>query len=44
MKINREEPQPKYLNDTNGERQTPVIPQSISELMSGGLDVKLHMV
>lgn len=34
----------KYLDDTNGERQTPEIPQSINELMSGGLEMKLHMV
>ena len=34
----------KYLNDTNGERQTPEIPESIHELMQSGLDMKLHMV
>ncbi len=34
----------KYLDVTNGERQTPVIPQSIRELMNGGLDMKLHTV
>ena len=34
----------KYPNDTNGERQTPDIPASISELMSDGLEMKLHMV
>ena len=34
----------KYLNDTNDERQTPEIPESIRELMSVGLEMKLHMV
>ena len=33
-----------YLNDTNGERKTPAIPESICEIMHAGLDMKLHLV
>ncbi len=34
----------KYQNDTNAARETPEIPQSIEEIMAGGLDMKLQMV
>ncbi|MCH8123387.1 MAG: hypothetical protein IH853_09720 [Bacteroidetes bacterium] len=34
----------KYLNDIKDERQTPEIPAPIRELMSAGLDMKLHIV
>lgn len=34
----------KYQNDTNEERKTPEIPQSIEQIMTAGLDMKLHMV
>lgn len=34
----------KYPNDTTEGDQSPDVPESISELMSGGLDMKLHMV
>ena len=34
----------KYKNDTNEARETPEIPRSIEEIMTAGLDMKLHMV
>ena len=34
----------RYTDNTNGERKTPVIPESIREIMTAGLDMKLHLV
>ena len=34
----------RYTDNTNGERKTPAIPESIREIMTAGLDMKLHLV
>ncbi|MFT5144265.1 MAG: hypothetical protein ACI80V_002274 [Rhodothermales bacterium] len=33
-----------YPNDTNGASEAPEIPESIRAVLTGGLDMKLHLV